>query len=543
MRKLSWSSSPFGMIILINKQLFTPTPVDIINAEKNQPNRLTDRPAEHRSIWQRLIRETRTRILVLYALLLLMVSGASIPIFRYLLFENVDRRVTEDIAEEIETFEEAYAGWQSDSSRSIAELREFVDDFLRESRPEDDNFQIVLIDDELYRSTPYLLLAPLRPGSELFERWQDVTQMEVREERIADPDIGSILYAAEAILLDGEQRGVFVVAHSTAGERQEALSSVRLFSQLVVVVVLLSLLFAWLLAGRLLAPISSLSRTALSISESGLDKRIPPIEGRSELSDLVNTFNAMMDRIQTAFSTQRDFINDAGHELRTPITIIQGHLELMDGDAEERQETMELVMDELDRMGRLVSDMILLAKSKRPNFLQVETISVKTFAEELFAKATALADRRWRLVGDEAGTFVGDRQKLTGAILNLLRNAAQHTQPSDTVELGYRFSTSTLSSEKGAQQYRCVQIWVSDSGRGIAPDDQQRIFARFARGQHERRSEGSGLGLAIVKAIVETHDGLLAMSSQLGEGTRFCITLPITQAMLHRSPEAVAAPS
>lgn len=105
----------------------------------------------------------------------------------------------------------------------------------------------------------------------------------------------------------------------------------------------------------------------------------------------------MMDRLQTSFAIQRNFVNDAGHELRTPITIIRGHLELMGDDPQEQQETIELVMDELDRMNRLVNDLVLLAKSENPDFLELETVNIDSFTEELYTKIKALAKRNWRL--------------------------------------------------------------------------------------------------------------------------------------------------
>lgn len=472
-------------------------------------------------IWKRVLRETRTRILLLYVLLLMMLSGLAVPIFRYFLFASVNNRVRESIHEEQESFLESYANWEADRNQNVEDLEGFVDQFLRSTRPEDDNFQIVLLNGELYRSNPYYLLAPLQPGTELFERWQQVDRFVLEQENTNIPGVGSILYAASPIVLEGEQRGVFVVAHSTAGERQETLTVVYLFAGFAIAAVFISLLLAWFAAGKLLAPIATLARAARSISESDLNQRISSPSGHGELAELTNTFNAMMDRIQSAFDSQRNFINDAGHELRTPITIIQGHLELIDDDPQARQETIELVMDELDRMGRLVSDMILLAKSERPNFLQLETFSVRTFVEALLAKATTVADRHWQLVGDAEGSMVGDRQKLTGAMLNLLRNAAQHTQVNDRIEIGYRF-------EGEAPTCRQVEFWVRDTGEGISLGDQQRIFARFARGKpSQRRSEGSGLGLAIARAIAEAHGGQIKLASKIEKGSTFRITLPV----------------
>jgi signal transduction histidine kinase len=487
---------------------------------------LSSRPSS-RPLWKKLFRETRTRILLMYSLILLLLTSLSIPLFKYLLFESINKRVREDLETERILFLEAYTDWATNPQHTVEDLRTFVDQSLNGIRPQDDNFQIVLIDGELYRSNPSYLLKPLRPGSSLFGRWQATTQFTVGEEKIASvPDIGSVIYTADPIVLNGQIRGVFVAAHSSAGERQEAFVGIYLFIGFMVGAVLISLLLSWLGAGRLMAPIAGLAKTARAIGEADLTQRIPPPKSDGELAELTHTFNAMMDRIQAAFDSQRNFINDAGHELRTPITIIQGHLELLDGDPQERQETMELVMDELDRMGRLVNDLLLLAKAERPNFLQLETIDVRLFTEELFAKAMALAERHWVLALPGQGKLVGDRQKITGALLNLLRNAAQYTQPTDTIELGCRLI------EQGQ-----IQFWVRDTGEGISLEDQQQIFARFARGrQRQRRSEGSGLGLAIVSAIAEAHGGDVTLVSQVGKGARFQMTLPM------ESPQVAVEP-
>jgi signal transduction histidine kinase len=225
----------------------------------------------------------------------------------------------------------------------------------------------------------------------------------------------------------------------------------------------------------------------------------------------------MMDRLEKAFANQRNFINDAGHELRTPITIIRGHLELMsDDDPHEQEETMTLVMDELDRMSRFVEDLLLLSKAEHSDFLLLETVEVGALSEELFAKVKALGNRNWLLDAVASCRIVADRQRITQVIMNLAQNAAQHTKSEDTIALGSAVSGSN------------VRFWVRDTGEGISPSDQQRIFDRFARAANSRRrSEGAGLGLSIVKAIAEAHGGKVYVNSQLGAGSTFGIVLPI----------------
>lgn len=240
------------------------------------------------------------------------------------------------------------------------------------------------------------------------------------------------------------------------------------------------------------------------------------VDGKGEIAELATTFNEMMDRLQAAFASQRNFINDASHELRTPITIIRGHLELMGDDPEEQQETLALVFDEIDRMSRFVNDLTLLAKAERPDFLCLEMVEVDLLTEELFAKAKALADRDWYLDAQGKGHLIGARQRITEAIMNLAQNATQFTKAGSRIAIG-----SSVVDGK-------VRFWVRDTGEGIAAADQERIFERFARAANSyRRSEGAGLGLSIVQSIATAHGGIVQLYSRLGVGSTFTMIIPL----------------
>lgn len=467
-----------------------------------------------RSMIRRFFRQTRTRILLLYVSLLGMFTGLAIPLYKSLITSQVSLRVRNDLIEAQEAFHESYMAWERQPNQSLEDLEAFADEFLANQLPEDDNFFIFIIGGDFYRSNPSQLLKPMRPGSDLYKTWEDLTEFERGEQPTELPEIGTIIHKGEPLIVDGEQLGVMVLAHATAGEQQEALASVFTFVLIEGVVVTISLLLAWFVTGRLLKPVRELAIAARRINESDLSQRLST-QGSGELADLAQIFNAMMDRLQDSFNSQRHFMNDAGHELRTPITIVRGHLELMGEDPLEQEETIELVLDELDRMGRLVNDMIALTKSERPDFLQYEMIDLKPFMDELFTKAQALADRDWQLQLECSGSMMGDRQRLTGALLNLLRNATQHTPASGTIELGCK------------QTFSQVVFWVKDNGEGMTLEEQLRIFDRFAR-LGKRQSDGSGLGLAIVKAFTKAHRGKIDVESQPGRGATFTITLPIS---------------
>lgn len=489
----------------LSKLSSTPTPTETVAAPGNW--------------WRSFFRQTRSRILLLYLLLMLIITAAAIPVFQWMLFRSIDSRVREDLSEEMASFQEDYADWEALPAQTTTDLKRFIDQFLDEELPEDDNFFIALVDGQLYRSSPTVLIEPFQPDSDLISRWSSLTEPTTGERDSGDPKIGKVLYLVQPLMVDGRNRGIFVVAHTSAGEVTEALDGIYIFAIVAGGVVLLSFVLAWLATGRLLNPIRHLASTAKAIvSESDLNQRIPGGTGSGELAELTDVFNEMMTRIQTSFESQRNFINDAGHELRTPITIIRGHLELMGDDPEEQQETIDLVMDELDRMNRFVNDLILLAKAERTDFLQAEAIDVKDFMEDLYVKATTLANRKWHLVSRCPEKLMGDRQRLMGAMLNLALNATQHSQSDDLIELGAVSDRDT------------VRFWVRDTGVGISTEDQKRIFDRFARAANSyRRSEGVGLGLAIVKAITEAHNGQIELISQIGAGSTFTLVIPLVQ--------------
>jgi signal transduction histidine kinase len=303
------------------------------------------------------------------------------------------------------------------------------------------------------------------------------------------------------------------VAIDLSGEVDEVNDALRIAAGVSIGVLILASLFAWAVAGRVLAPLRVLRDTARSISESDLTRRIP-VEGDDELADLARTFNEMLDRLEQAFASQKAFISDAGHELRTPITIIRGHLDVMGDDPRERRETLELVGDELDRMGRLVNDLLLLAKASRPDFLEPETLDLDDLTRELFAKASALARRDWRLAAVGSGRIVADRQRLTQALMNLSQNAVAHTHEGDAVELGSELDGGS------------VRMWVRDTGPGVPEHEQSRIFERFVRLNGGPHAEGAGLGLAITRAVAEAHGGRVELDSRPGAGARFTVIIP-----------------
>jgi signal transduction histidine kinase len=425
---------------------------------------------------------------------------------------RLNDEVEEGLTQEASEFRRLVDGRNPRTGEPFAgDVAAIFDTYLRRNVPGDEEVLLTFDSDRPYKSSGERDY-PIDELRGLYPRWTSLTESEQGE---TDTSAGGVRYLAVPIVLGGETRGAFVVLEFTRDERDEVMAGIRVVLLVSFVVLLLASLAAWLAAGRVLAPLRELQTTALAITETDLTRRID-VQGDDELADLGHAFNAMLDRLEGAFASQRAFVNDASHELRTPITIVRGHLELMGDDPAERQETVALVMDELDRMSRFVDDLLLLARAERGDFLAPEPVDLRELAGELEVKARGLADRDWRVERPPRPVAaVADRQRLTQAVMNLAQNAVQHTVPGDRITIGVDASP------------REARLWVADSGPGISDEDRRRIFERFARGRDgPRASDGAGLGLAIVRAIAEAHGGRVELDTEPGRGSTFTLVLP-----------------
>lgn len=462
--------------------------------------------------WRTLVFGFRTRVLVAYCVLILVSLLASILAIRQVLLAHLDEAIEQALNQEVQEFRVLVDGLDPKTAKPFGENTTAIFQvFLNRNIPKPYEYLITLLPDQFYASSPIALPHAIGPESPAVNHWRTLTQAERGE--IQTP-VHAIVYQAEPITINDQVRGVFVVAISIGDERQDIDEAMGVVVQVTVVVMIVASLLAWILAGQVLSPLRALTNTARSISETDLNQRIT-VRGADEIAELSMTFNDMLQRLQSAFDQQQRFLNDVGHELRTPITIIQGHLDLMGADPDEQQDTIELVHDELQRMNRLVQDLMLLAKSEQPNFLQLATASAAQLTEEMYAKARGLADRTWHLDAMATGIIVIDRQRVTQAVMNLVQNATKHTQPGDVIALGSAIVTNT------------VHFWVRDTGSGILPSEQSRIFERFARASNAGTSDGAGLGLSIVQAIAQAHGGHVELVSAPGVGSTFTLILPL----------------
>jgi signal transduction histidine kinase len=317
--------------------------------------------------------------------------------------------------------------------------------------------------------------------------------------------------------------GVFAVAYFPAEDRAEVLQVIRIVAVAGAVVLVATAVLAWTLAGRVLRPVRELTDAARTISDTDLSRRIP-VTGDDELAELGHTFNEMVGRLEQGFRSQRQFLDDVAHELRTPITIARGYLEVLGDDPDERAETATVVTDELDRMNRYVDDLLVLAKAEERDFLLLEPVDVGELVTELVQRAAGLGERRWIIDAvPQPGVLaiIADPGRLTQALLNLAQNAVQHTADGDEIGVG---ADTVLGAGR-----RNVRLWVRDTGPGIDAPSIDQLFQRRFRGAASRsqRAEGMGIGLSIVDAIARAHQGTAGARNEPGGGARFTITLPV----------------
>jgi two-component system OmpR family sensor kinase len=454
----------------------------------------------------------RGRVLGFAAALLLAATAAGLVIQRAVLLRRLDLEVAASLEQERRELESLAAGRNPATGEPFrGDVPAIFDTFLRRNVPGEGEVYLTFVGGEPYNTPTAPEGVRLDLDFDLVQRWASLTTGEAGH---LNTKAGPVDYLAIPLRTGGRTAGVFVVANFLRGERQEIEDGIRVEAAVSGIVLLVALGAAWVIAGRLLRPVRELTDTARAISDSDLSRRIP-VDGDDEIAELASTFNDMLDRLAGAFRAQRAFIDDAGHELRTPITIVRGHLELMSDDPQDRQETVALVTDELDRMARIVDDLLLLAKAEQPDFLRLEPVELSDLTTELLMKATALGDRDWRLDACATGTAHADPQRVTQAVLNLARNAVEHTEPGAQIALG--------SSRRTGE----VRIWVRDTGPGIDPSERDRIFERFARGRGgPRRSDGAGLGLAITQAVAAGHQGRVELISRPPDGATFTLVLP-----------------
>ncbi len=319
--------------------------------------------------------------------------------------------------------------------------------------------------------------------------------------------------------------GVVQVGTSLEFVRESMRNLVVVFLVLVPSLLFAAALVGFFLAGKAFKPIREIARTTRHITVNNLDERITVPVARDDIGQLATTINGMLDRLSLSFQKTAQFTADASHELRTPLTIMQGELEIAlrgERSVEEYIDTLGSSLEEVERMSKIVNDLLLLSKSDMgQELIANDPVDLEGLVNGLLSHFKILAEAQQIDLSSsisEVATVFGDQLKLRQLLVNLLTNAIRYTPEGGKVHL-------TLKNIDSG-----VEIAIADTGIGIPEEDIPRIFDRFYRADKARSRQygGSGLGLSIVKSIVNSHAGTIKVESVVGEGSVFTVTLPVT---------------
>jgi two-component system, OmpR family, sensor kinase len=341
-------------------------------------------------------------------------------------------------------------------------------------------------------------------------------RMNVRETIDTGTDAGEIQTSTVPILLQEQEVATLQIAAPLSPVRAEAREAAYLVAAAAGVSLVLGGILLAASLWRSLAPLGALARAARSTELRSLDARVPEPEGYDEVGLLAREFNTMLDRLDHASTQQREFMASVGHELRTPITIARGHLELLQGlggdDPDAVEETAAILQDELHRMGRLVEDLMAIARAEMEDFVRPRALDLVGWFEELELKLSGLPGGRATSIAPPPPLIVqGDPDRLAQAVLNLVNNAHLHTPPGTRVR---------LRAEAGSDH---VAVIVEDEGPGIPEAIREEMFAPFVRAGDAPSS--TGLGLSVVRAVIDAHGGDIRVASSQ-RGTSIRLELP-----------------
>jgi len=401
---------------------------------------------------------TRTRILAAFALIAVASTGLSLILLHQILLARLDDEIARNLTQEVDEFRLLVSGNDPVTGEPFGQdVRRIFDVYFERNVPHEEEVVLAAVNRRLYREAhggeeEYL------PGDVLRAIALE-SPLDVAGSGTIETSTGSARYLSVPVRAGGRTAATFSVAIFPEDDREEIVDAITVAAQVSGIVLLLALGLAWVAAGRVVAPLRLLRDTAQSITETDLRGRIA-VRGNDEVAQLAQTFNEMLDRLEAGFGSQRRFLDDASHELKTPITIVRGQLELLSDDPEERRETIALVTDELDRMSRIVNDLLVLAKAEQPDFLRLEEVDLTELTDDLYTKVGMLERREWQLESTGRGSIFADPQRLTQAVVQLAENAAKHTEDGDVIAIG------TVLTDGAAH------LWVRDSGPGIPRTEQ-----------------------------------------------------------------------
>jgi len=323
---------------------------------------------------------------------------------------------------------------------------------------------------------------------------------------------------------------------------EDALSTLFL---ILIITVPLALMVASLggqfLAHKALKPVDNITQTARIITSQNLNQRITPPKVKDEISRLIETFNEMISRLDQSFRQIKQFSSDASHELKTPLTILKGEVEVTlrkERPPEEYQLTLKSNLEEINRMSQIVEDLLLLSRADTGEVrLSKEDINLTDILNEVVTQMGRLAMSKGLSLSTSNHYqdihIFGDALRIRELFINLIENGIKYTEQGGSIHITLQKENATpvrsQSDREQLEKGEFAKVVISDTGIGIAKGDQERIFSRFFRVDKARSREqgGSGLGLSICKWIVEAHQGEIVVKSELGKGSSFIVKLPL----------------
>ena len=327
-------------------------------------------------------------------------------------------------------------------------------------------------------------------------------------------DEGELKSLVAPIVLEGRQLGVYQVLAPL--EPISAATGQSLLRMLLVawISLVVGALLLGLALSRSLRPLSQLASAARSTEYEDLGHRVPEPARDDEVGQLARDFNSMLARLESAAAGRRDFLAAVSHELRTPVTIARGHVETLERLSDEPLvgETAGVLREELERVARLVEDLMALARSETPGFTIRRPMSLVYFFDDLRLRLSGLGPEGIELHAPPDAWVDADANRLGQALLNLIVNARVHTPAGTAVTIGAR------------RDGEFIAFFVSDNGPGIDPAIRDRVFEPFTRGEARTGYQSTGLGLTVVRAIVAAHEGTIDVRSD-ATGTEVTIRL------------------
>jgi two-component system OmpR family sensor kinase len=447
------------------------------------------------------------RLALTYALLvaatLLVVAGLAIQLTRNELATALDER----LMAVVDSFREGPGTRAADRADLVAQTERW----LRATALPQDQVAAVRIGQEVLQSSGGLDLEAVPGAEDLLvsteARWWEI-----------DGGPGPVRALTVPVLLRGSQAGTIVVAASRADEGETVgglLAGIGWAS-------LLGLVFATvvgvLTVRRTLRPLRRMAAEVDTIERTGdLSHRVGSVGTRDEVGRLGEAFDAMLARLEEAFASQRRFLSDASHELRTPLQVARGQLELLEEGlrSAEGRRSLALATEELERMRRIVDDLLLLARLDEGMPLRREPVEVELVVREALLRGMLLARREHRVEVEPDLYAEADPDRLLQVLTNLVTNAVRHG------------GEDAVISITGRRAGEAVEISVSDTGPGIPPEELPHVFDRLYRGHTARTGTpgGAGLGLSIAASLVRAMGGSIGVESEAGRGATFTVRL------------------